>query len=133
MKDKALDPAYFSTRAAEGTVLIGAVLDLSMLFWLGQTHAGCGNLPSPPRVFSLCVFACSLLVLLLIPSRIQTLSHCAQQSTPQPLCAVAQGSRRKAESMCMMCEFGHCVYVLDVRFGEQHLLYKTWTPPSPTH
>lgn len=39
MKDKALDPAYFSTRAAEGKARTGTALDATMLFWL-QTRAG---------------------------------------------------------------------------------------------
>lgn len=142
MKDKASDPAYFSTGAAEGTVLMGTALDLDMLFWLVQTHAGFGLLPNPLCV-SLCVceffFFVSLgysPVLLLILSSSDSVTLCMAEHASAFVCGCPVITKKDTEHVHVVCVFVYGINILDVRFQLVHsLLYETCKiePPTQTH
>lgn len=64
---------------------MATALDVSMLFWLVQTHT---QDVAHSQIRSVCFSVCLCVLSILLCA--QTLSHCEKQSMPWPLCVVAQ-------------------------------------------
>ena len=118
MKDKALDPAYFSTGAAEGTAGYGRRSGSPCYFGL------CGHKEDVARsqIRCVCVFVCVCVCVLgatahaCAPPYPLVLSV-SQQSTPQPLCGcpvITKRGRACARCVCLWlgCNVWICALTL---------------------